>query len=148
MILTGSFERNLDDKLRVPIPKELREALDLKADSPLYIAPGTDGSLLIYREKEFEAIGQRLSAASPTQKEVRAFSRLFYAQARRATIDSQGRIRIAPELSQAAGLTKDVMLLGVQDHIELWDLQRWKEYLAGHAPQYDAIAEAAFEMPK
>jgi MraZ protein len=147
MILTGSFTRTLDEKLRVAIPKELRDALHLPTPEALYIAPGTDGSLWLFREEEFAKFGARLTESSPT-RQVRDFSRLFYAQARRSELDNQGRLRIPQELAARAGIAKEVMLLGVQDHMELWDASRWEAFLASKTKEYDAIAEAAFDVRK
>ncbi len=144
MVLTGNFSRTVDDKLRLAIPKEIRETLNLGPTGALYVAPGTDGSLSLYTEEEFSKLAELLSASSPTQKDVRAFGRLFYAQAQRAELDRQGRIRIPPELAQQAALKKDVVLLGVQNHLELWDRERWEAYFATRSLEYDAIAEAAF----
>jgi MraZ protein len=145
MALTGSFSRTLDDKLRVAIPKEFRDTLQLPATAALYVAPGTDGSLALYTEDVFGRLGERLAERSPTRKEVRAFSRLFYAQARRVELDRQGRVRVPAELAERAGIEKEVILLGVQDHMELWDRRRWDQWLASNTEQYDEIAEAAFE---
>jgi MraZ protein len=143
MLLTGTFTRSLDEKQRIAIPKRLRDALGEGVDV-LFVTPGNDGSLNIYTEVELSQVAERLAASSPAQQEVRAFGRLFYARAERVELDSQGRIRIPPELAQTAGLEKDVVLLGVQNHMELWDKTRWEAYLAGQQPRYDEIAEAAF----
>jgi MraZ protein len=143
MLLTGTFARSLDEKLRVAIPKRLRDALGSDV-AALYVTPGNDGSLSIYTEEELSRLADRLAGSSPAQEEVRAFSRLFYAQAERAELDSQGRIRIPPELARAAGLERDVVLLGVQNHMELWDKARWEAYLTTRQSRYDEIAEAAF----
>lgn len=144
MLLTGTFARAIDEKLRVAIPKRLRENLGCPEGGALYVAPGTDGSLAIYTEEAFARLGERLGRASPTQQSVRAYTRLFYAQAQRVDLDRQGRIRIPPELAGLAQLGKDAVLLGVQDHLELWATERWKAYLAEKQSHYDEIAEAAF----
>jgi MraZ protein len=60
-------------------------------------------------------------------------------------LDVQGRIRIPQELAQLAGLAQEAVLLGVQDHLELWDRKRWEKYLAEQSARYDQIAEAAFQ---
>lgn len=143
MLLTGTFARSLDEKQRIAIPKRVRDALG-DALTVLYVTPGNDGSLSIYTEEELSKLAERLAASSPAQQEVRTFSRLFYAQAERVELDSQGRVRIPPELAQSAHLQKDVVLLGVQNHLELWDKLQWEAYLAGQQPRYDEIAEAAF----
>lgn len=143
MLLTGVFGRSIDEKLRVAIPKRLREALG-EDRREIYVAPGTDQSLALYTEEAFARLADRLAQVSPTREEVRTFNRLFYARAQRVEVDSQGRVRIPPELAELAGLDKEVMLLGVQDHVEIWAADRWRSYLAERQGQYDTIAEAAF----
>ncbi len=148
MLLTGSFSRTLDQKLRVAIPKEFRDGLGLETSKGLFIAPGTDGSLTLYTEAGFAKLTERLASSPPTQKDVRAFGRLFFASARRVELDKQGRVRLPTELAERAALKKDVILLGVHDHMELWDRERWEAYLAVKSPEYDAIAEAAFTVSR
>ena len=113
MLLTGTFTRSIDEKLRVAIPKRLRESLECARGGCLFVAPGTDRSLAIYTEEAFEHVADRLSRASPTGQEVRAFTRLFYGRAQRVELDGQGRIRIPVELAELAELSKDAVLLGV-----------------------------------
>ena len=146
MLLTGTFPRTIDEKQRLAIPKRLRDALcqGEAEGGVLYAAPGTDGSLALYTEESFSRLAEQLSASPPTGQDVRAFSRLFYAQAQRLEFDRQGRVRIPPELVQLAGLEKEVVLVGVRDHLELWNRQRWETYLAEQQAQYDQLAERAF----
>jgi MraZ protein len=144
MLLTGVFNRSIDQKLRVAIPRRLRECLQGDGKGAIHVAPGTDQSLAIYAEDALARLAERLAQGSPTRQDVRTFNRLFYARAQRVAWDSQGRVRIPPELAQLAGLEKEVVLLGVQDHVELWDAGRWQSYLAEKQGQYDQIAEAAF----
>jgi MraZ protein len=147
MLLTGTFTRAVDQKLRVAIPKPLREALGSLAKGVLYVAPGTDGSLAIYTEEALAHLAHRLADASPNAQDVRAFSRLFYARAQGVELDSQGRVRIPPELAALAGLGREAILVGVHDHLELWEKGRWEQYVAQRQNQYDQIAEAAFQRP-
>lgn len=144
MLLTGAFARAIDEKQRIAIPKPWRTMLAANADSIVYVAPGTDSSLAIYTEEGFNRLAEMLSTASPTGEDVRAFRRLFYARAQSVEVDGQGRIRIPPELAQLAGLGKEGMLIGVQDHVELWDRSRWEAYLVEKQAHYDQIAESAF----
>lgn len=145
MLLTGAFGRSIDEKLRVAIPKRLRESLESEDKQAIYIAPGTDQSLALYTEEAFARLADRLAQASPTRQDVRSFNRLFYARAQRVELDSQGRVRIPPELAELARLDKEVVLLGVQDHVEIWAAGRWKSYLADRQSHYDEIAETAFQ---
>ena len=145
MVLTGTFERTLDEKLRFALPKGLRQQFSGKGDV-LYLTPGTDGSLALYPEDAFERLANRLAESSPTRRDVRTFSRLFYSQAQRCDLDRQGRIRISQTLAELAGLSREITLVGVRDYIEIWDTDRWRGFCQSQLEQYDAIAEQAFDM--
>jgi transcriptional regulator MraZ len=141
VLLTGTYERALDEKLRLALPKALREAL--AREKQLVLTPGTDGSLSLFSGRVFASLAERLAARSPTGQDVRAFSRLLYAQSHGVDVDSQGRIRLPVELARLANLDGDVVLLGVGDRIELWNKSRWEAYLADLQPRYDQLAETA-----
>jgi MraZ protein len=147
MLLTGEFSRAIDEKQRIAIPKPIREALGPEVQT-LFVTPGTDGSLALYTEAALTRMADRLAAASPNGQDVRAFGRLFYAKTQAVELDRQGRIRIPPELAQLAGLENEAVLLGVQDHLELWDKSRWNAYVEKRQIRFDEIAEAAFEPPR
>lgn len=143
MPLTGTYSRAVDQKGRLPLPRPLREAMKCTTGGVLYLAPGTDGSLALYTEEAFTRLAERVDQASPASVDVRAFTRLFYARAHRLELDQQGRIRIPAELAELVELGKDAVLLGVQDHVEIWPTDRWKQYLAERHKDFDKIAEAA-----
>ena len=147
MLLTGTFVRSVDDKLRVALPKPLRLALECPEGGGLYVAPGTDASLALYTEDAFSELAQRLAGVSPTRQDVRAFTRLFFARAQRVELDKQGRVRIPQDLAALGSLEKEVVLLGVQDHVEIWAAARWEAYLAEKQSHYDEIAETALDGP-
>lgn len=145
MALTGTWPRTLDDKGRLAVPKRVREDLggsDLKS---LFLAPWTEKSLAVFTPTDFDSLAQRFSEKSAGKVDVRNYMRLFYARAERLDVDSQGRIRIPDRLKAIAELNREVVLLGVSDHLELWDATRWDEYVAKLNPQFDEIAEHAYE---
>jgi len=141
MLLTGRHDRALDDKLRLALPKPFRDAL--AAEKQLVLTPGTDGSLSLFGGPAFAAFAERLAARSPAGQDVRAYSRLLYAQSQSVEIDAQGRIRLSVELAQLAQLDDTVVLIGVGDRVELWNKSRWETYLMRLQPHYDELAESA-----
>ena len=144
MLLTGTFVRCIDEKFRFSIPKPVRVALGFPERTAFFVAPGTDGSLALYPEEAFAKLGDQLSEASPTGPNVRAFSRLFYAQAQRVEADRHARIRIPADLAKLAQLQSDIVVVGVRDHLELWNQSAWERYLEMMLPRYDEFAESAF----
>lgn len=145
MALTGTYLRNLDEKFRVAVPKRLREQFGEKELTTLYVSPGTEQSLALYSPAEFERLAQRLTEKSTSKPEFRNYLRLFYARTEGVPVDSQGRIRIPEWLVQLGQLKKDVILVGVHDHAEIWDRELWDQFLANHGPAFDNMASAAFE---
>ena len=143
MLLTGTYPRALDDKGRLALPKRLRE--QLKEPPVLHVTPGPDQTLWVYAEAEFERLAGKLDEAPATDPEARVFRRLFFAQAETVDLDKSGRILIPERLAQFAGLTKEVVLIGVRDHLELWDATRWQNFVNEHAARFDTVAEKAFE---
>lgn len=145
MPLTGTFERAVDDKLRLAIPKPIRDALALQNDNELFLAPGNEGCLSIYSTEGFERFARRLTNVSPGQANVRNYLRLFYARAERVVVDKQSRIRIPERLLKHAGLQREVVVLGVNDHVELWDKPQWEQFLNGNASTYDDLTTEALD---
>ncbi len=147
MLLTGTFVRAIDEKQRIAVPKPVRDSLGFPDQNVLYLAPGTDGCIQLFPENIFQELAAQVGRNSPTGQDVRAFSRLFYAQAQRVEIDRQGRLRVPVELAAFGRLAKEVVLLGVRDHLELWNRDQWNAYLMETQPRYDEIAESAFGGP-
>jgi MraZ protein len=142
MLLTGSYRRSLDDKQRLALPKQIRDILGPL--ERLFVTPGTDRSLAVYSEARLSELGSMLAKKSPAAEDVKAFSRLFYARAIAVEIDRQGRIRIPPELANTVRIGSEVMLVGVGDHLELWELGIWEAFVSGALPRFDEIAAKAF----
>ena len=136
MALTGTYLRTLDDKRRLAVPKRVKDDFAEPNLESLMIAPGTEKSLVIYSPQGFDQFAARLSGAPENQR----YLRLFYSSAERVEFDSQSRIRIPDRLADYAGLNRDVYLLGVQDHAELWDQHAWDAFVATHTPEFDQLA--------
>ena len=141
MFLTGTYPRTLDDKKRMALPKRVRELL--KEPTALYVTPGPDQSLWVYTEEALGRLAQKLDQLPPTHPEARAYQLLYFAQTEAIDVDRSGRVLIPDRLLQLAGLKHEVVMLGVRDHLELWDAERWQNYLAQNAPRFDSVAEAA-----
>lgn len=144
VLYTGTYQRALDDKLRLPIPKPLRAA---ETPGRFYLTPGLDSCLALYPEPAFSNLAERLAAASPAAREVRDYSRVFFSQAACVVPDSQWRFRVPADLAKWAELATEVMMVGVRDHLEIWRVEKWREYVSRCDTQYDRLAELAFVAP-
>jgi MraZ protein len=142
MLLTGTHPRSLDDEKRLTLPKRVREQVG--EETQLFATPGADQSLWIYTKDELERLSGKLDQTPATDAEARVFRRLFFAQMEAVDLDRAGRILIPVRLMQFAGLEQEVVLLGVQDHLEVWDAQRWQAYADEYGARFVKVAEAAF----
>jgi MraZ protein len=151
MLLTGTYERTLDDKNRLVFPARVREQLT-KTDGQLarelksmFVSPGLDQCLWLFLPEALETFSAKLEQTSGTDVEVRAFRRLFYGPMEQVDVDRAGRILIPQRLLDFAGMKREVTLLGIRDRLELWDSERWREYQNENAPRFDSVAERAFK---
>ena len=121
----GQFEHSIDAKGRLSIPAKFREVLQAKASARL-IVTSYDRCAYAYALSDFDDI-QKKAAAQPQTDTQRAFMRRFVGGAHECDIDNTGRILVPPPVRAYAGLSKDVMLVGVAKRFEIWSMERWKE---------------------
>ena len=145
VVFTGTFQRALDGKLRVLLPKRLRSSLP--ANSNLFLTPGTDHCLELHTDKSLTELALRANQSSASSRNVRSFSRLFYARAEQCDIDNQGRIRIPSHLAELADLQKELVFIGVGFHWELWNLKLWESYLQQNDSAFDQLSDSTFGPP-
>jgi len=122
-LFQGSNALTMDAKGRISIPTRHRDALLSRVEGRLTLTRHPDGCLLVYPRNEWEKKREQI-AAFPMQ--ARSLQRLLLGYAQDVQMDSAGRILIAPELRQAAGLEREVLLMGMASHFELWDNARWE----------------------
>ncbi len=144
MSLTGTYTRTLDAKQRVAVPRKFRDELVSLAAPDVYIAPESDRTLGLFAGGVFRHRAERLESLSGPPGHVKNYMRLYYSQAEQVEVDSQGRIRIPERLVAFAGLQQEVVLLGVHDHVEIWDQGAWEQFLASHGAEFDRLAGEAF----
>jgi MraZ protein len=142
--LTGTFERSLDEKFRLAIPKPLRRQFSQEEETSLFVAPGTERSLSLYSPEGFRNLAERLAEHATDRAQSRNYFRLLYSRAEEVSVDAQGRIRIPERLVEHAALKRDVVLLGVHDHAEVWDKVLWQQFLDANQGHFDQMATNAF----
>ena len=142
MLLTGTYPRILDDKKRIALPRRIREQLGQPGQ--VFITPGLDQCLWLFSQPGLEKLAEKLDQSPATDAEVRLFRRLFLAQAESAEVDRNGRILIPDRLLDLASLKHEVVLIGVRDHLEVWNAERWQKYHQENASRFDSVAEGAF----
>jgi MraZ protein len=137
LLLTGEYQHVIDAKSRVLISNKLRSQIDSdEHGNNFYLVLGANGILCLYPEKYFERIALALAPGTTAPDEAVAFERISSALATRVELDRQGRLLLNERLRKRAGLKEQVTLVGVRDHIELWNSENWEQYLADNMAQY------------
>jgi len=139
-MLMGEFHHNIDDKGRLIIPSKFRYELGEK----FFVTRGLDGCLFIFSNDEWNRYTKELKNLSFTSKNARAFSRFFLSGAAECEFDRQGRINITSPLVSYADLTKECVIIGANDRLEIWSKDRWHEYFKLNEDNIVDIAEELF----
>ncbi len=137
LMFIGEYAHSLDTKSRLTIPVKFRNEL---GTIPI-VTKGLDGCLFLYPTDEWNVIVERLKNLPLGKPEVRAFARFFLSAATEAEIDKQGRIVIPNNLKEHAGIDKEVCVVGVSNRIELWEPNKWQEYMQSYSGSITEIAE-------
>lgn len=144
----GTDTYAIDHKGRISVPASLRRVLGKKPLTTFIVNSGFDGCVAMYSLDEWGRMMERLSKISKGNQEGRAFQRAFMQHARQVTVDAQGRIPIPPALMDHAGLRKEAILHGANDHVEIWDPERFRaalEPVTRTEGRYEALAEKLFK---
>ena len=136
-VLIGQYEHNLDAKGRIIIPAKLREALG----EQIIVTRGLDTNLYIYPHSTFETMTQKVLSLPMTHKDARAYRAVTIASAVECELDNQGRINLPANLIKSANLSKQAIIIGSIDHVEIWDLSTWNQYLQESTDAISQIAE-------
>jgi MraZ protein len=122
----GAAALNLDAKGRMAIPARHREALTSLAEGRLVLTAHPHRCLLLYPQPAWEPIRAKILAAPSLETQSAMLRRLLVGFAVDTDMDSAGRVLVAPELRQYAGLEKEVWLVGQGSHFELWSDAGWR----------------------
>jgi len=133
----GEFRHTLDDKGRVSVPIKFRAGLA----QGLVVTRGLDRSLFLYPKNEWGRLAEKLAALPLGKADTRAFARLMLAGAMEADIDASGRVMIPQYLREYAGLSKNVVITGLYDRLEVWDEDTWNVYREKTEADGNDIAE-------
>ena len=120
----GSSFHTIDTKGRIIIPARFRDVI--KADGSYGVMLSRmDGALIAYTYNEWRKIESRILSLAEKSESMRRFRRVFIGGSFECSCDKQDRILIPQNLREYAGLEKDIVLVGVLDHFEIWSRDSW-----------------------
>lgn len=126
-VFQGASALALDAKGRLVVPARHREVLTALAKGQLTLTKHPQGCLMLFPRPAWEGFRDKIAALPMPAA---GWKRIFLGNAMDVEVDAASRVLISPELRAAAGLSKDVMLLGMGSHFELWDAARYAAHEA------------------
>jgi MraZ protein len=138
-VITGEYRAALDEKGRVLIPARVRSELD---GEELVVTRGIDRCLWLFPSSQWKRIAANLmDSTSLFQARARLIHRRIIAPAQEAEFDKAGRINIPPSLREYAGLSKECIVLGIENYLEIWDEGAYRSYWEENEAEFQAAAE-------
>ena len=136
-MLVGTYEHKLDTKGRVVLPARFRQELG----SGVVCTLGIDKCISLYSADKWDKVLEKLQQLPFSKGKSRDLMRLMLSSASELQVDNAGRILVPPFFRSHAELDLEITLIGVSDHVELWDSCKWNSYRAKVLDVLPEIAE-------
>ena len=124
----GEYASSVDDKGRIIVPARLRATVEDAGDAGFVMTLGEDGCVTLYTTKRWKELERQVNRAPQGSRSTRRRRRFLFSQADMGTCDRQGRLRLPNRLLEGAGISREVVVVGVSDQIEVWDKARWEAF--------------------
>lgn len=134
----GTHTPKLDEKGRLILPAKFRELLTDR----LVMTKGQERCVVIWPGDQFDIYAQALRTRSQNNEKVRAYTRVFFSSAFDDVADKQGRVTVPAPLREWAGLDRDLVVVGADTRIEIWDVVAWNQYLSVQEPGFATLDES------
>lgn len=141
IMFMGEYHHNLDDKSRLVIPANFRYELGNK----FIITRGLEKCLYVYSETEWQGIVNKLKELPFTKKDARTFIRSFFSGATTCEIDKSGRIVLTEPQTDYANISKECVVIGASDRVEIWSQDNWNKELSDNEDKLSDLAENLFD---
>lgn len=143
----GEGQTVLDDKGRITVASQFRKTMDVMGHAVWYMTRGFDGSVFLFPKDQWDRIRSQASGYSSMDSRAVDFRRLFFGSVAEVKPDNQGRVPVPQHLRDHAGITntnRDAVLVGCDDHLELWSRDGWKQYQERMEGKYKEMGRELF----
>jgi len=140
----GEAQTKLDDKGRITVPRRVRETMDVEGHAIWYMTRGFDHCIFLFHRDTWRDIQSQVNRYSSMNAQTLDFRRLFFSSVAEAKPDGQGRMAMPAHLREHAGIEKEAVLIGVGDHLELWNPESWRAFAEGKDAEYKEMAGPLF----
>jgi len=144
LLFTGEYEHTLDAKNRVSIPARFRQMLSPETvGDKVYLVLGPNKKLWLYPDRYYEELVSQHPAELIPDEQVLRYEQITFGLARLLEFDGTGRIILPDKMIARAGLGKEVVIIGVRDHLELWNTEEWERYVENGLSEHNQMLTRA-----
>lgn len=142
----GEYNHTIDRKGRLILPARFRDICKEQGIEKFFITRGLDKCIFMFTEEEWRSQEQKFKTMPFTKQESRNFNRLFFSGAADVAPDRQGRFIMPQYLKDYASIKRDVIIVGISNRIEIWNLTTWKEFYSNSSSSFEQIAESLINL--
>ena len=142
----GEYKHGIDRKGRIIFPSRIREVCKEYGIDKFFITRGLDKCIFAFSEEEWRGQEQKFKNMPFTKPQARNFNRLFFSGAVEVIPDRQGRFIIPQYLKEYANITKEAVIIGVSNRIEIWDKKIWESFYSNSSESFEQIAENMLDI--
>ena len=134
----GEYQHSVDSKGRLVLPSRFRDRLE----RGLVVTKGQERCLYVFPIDKWDQEVEQVNNLPRTDRRSRNYARSFFGSASDQQLDGQGRIQMPQPLREYASLAKDVVVIGVADRVEIWNVESWESVSDEADEQFAGIEEA------
>ena len=144
-ILFGEHELTIDEKNRIVVPAEVRNSIEASRDGEaFFLIIGPNRKPWVYPDRYYQSlVSQKAEQELTPDDDLLLFDQMNFAMASRAEPDKQGRLTLPEKLLRRTGIEREIALIGVRDHLELWNRAEWEARFQENLQKLPEIAQRA-----
>lgn len=141
IVFWGSYKSKLDSKGRINFPAKFRKNLNEEGEETLILIRGNEKCISVYPRNAWSQKVEQIKKQVANDREFAVVSRRMMYEASEQTIDKQGRLNLSAALIDYAGLDVDVLIVGYENKIEIWNYSKYGEFVETATPDYLRITQ-------
>lgn len=138
---TSEYECKLDAKGRIVLPAKIKSNLPEASGNELMVRIGFEPCLVVYPLVEYKKIFSKISGLNEFNEEYRKLQRNFFRGNMQVELDNMGRFLIPKSMLKYAQLEKDVIVVGMGNRVEIWNPERYQDYLIQDQNEFSKLAQ-------
>lgn len=140
-LLSGEYDCKLDPKGRLVLPAKVKANLPESSGNQLVLVRGFEPCLVLYPRSAWQVIHEKVMALDEFNEEYRQFQRNFFRGMTEVEFDNIGRFGLPGSMRRYAGIEKEAIIVGLGNRCEIWEPDRYDEYLIKDQQSFSKLAQ-------